>query len=105
MTRKGRAGEGRRRLRPSPVRFSGVGKRMTPDEIAELRRTNYNATVAWMRKSHPDLLEVRVRPDFPLPPHRPGQYSSLGLGYWEPRVPGCQEEAIKPGQEAKLVRR
>ena len=47
----------------------------------------------------------RVRPDFPRPPHKPGQYSTLGLGNWEPRFPGCQEEDLKPGDEQKLVRR
>src|SRR5262249_11093810 len=35
----------------------------------------------------------------------PGQYTTLGLGYWEPRLPGCQEELLGPGDEAKLCRR
>lgn len=78
---------------------------MGPDEIAEARRKSYNATVAWQVRPHADLVIMRVRPDFPVPPHRPGQYSSLGLGYWEPRVPGCQGEALKPEGECKLVRR
>src|SRR3954452_18628000 len=79
--------------------------RMTPEQIAELRRQQYNATLVWMRKAHPDLMALRIQPDFPLPRHRPGQYSSLGLGYWEPRAADCQEEALKPGLETKLVRR
>ncbi|MBO0698050.1 MAG: ferredoxin--NADP reductase, partial [Zavarzinella sp.] len=29
----------------------------------------------------------------------------LGLGHWEPRFPGSQPENLKPGDEAKLVRR
>jgi ferredoxin/flavodoxin---NADP+ reductase len=78
---------------------------MSPEEVAELRRTKYNATVTWMRKAHSDLMIVRVRPDFPRPVHKPGQYSTLGLGYWEPRFPGCQEEALEPGEESKLARR
>ena len=78
---------------------------MSPEEIAELRRTKYNATVSWMRKAHSDLMILRVRPDFPRPVHKPGQYSTLGLGYWEPRFPGCQEEALQPGEESKLARR
>jgi ferredoxin/flavodoxin---NADP+ reductase len=78
---------------------------MSPEEVAELRRTKYNATVTWMRKAHSDLMIVRVRPDFPRPVHKPGQYSTLGLGYWEPRFPGCQEEALQPGEESKLARR
>jgi ferredoxin--NADP+ reductase len=48
---------------------------------------------------------VRVRPDFPLPEHKPGQYTSLALGYWEPRHPGCQEESLEPGDESRLARR
>jgi len=78
---------------------------MTPGQIAELRRTRYNATISWLRKPHPDLMIVRVRPDFPRPPHQPGQYSTLGLGGWEPRAPGCAEEHLDPKDEEKLVRR
>jgi ferredoxin--NADP+ reductase len=78
---------------------------MTPEEIAELRKKRYNATVVWLRKPHPDLMVFRVRPDFPRPSHKPGQYSTLGLGNWEPRFPGCQEETLQPGDEQKLVRR
>jgi ferredoxin--NADP+ reductase len=78
---------------------------MTPDQITELRRQKYNATLAHLRKVHSDLLVMRVRPDFPLPPHRPGQYTVLGLGFWEPRYPGCQEEVLSPADEPRLARR
>ena len=78
---------------------------MGPEEIAELRRKLYNATVVSLRRGHSDLLIIRVRPDFPRPPHKPGQYSTLGLGYWEPRYPGCQEENLEPGEEIKIIRR
>jgi ferredoxin--NADP+ reductase len=78
---------------------------MTPEEIAEFRRKRYNATVAWLRKPNSDLMILRIQPDYPLPAHKPGQYSSIGLGYWEPRHPGCQEELLEPGEEGKLVRR
>lgn len=78
---------------------------MTPEEVAELRRTRYNAAVVHLRKTHSDLMVLRVKPDFPLPKHKPGQYSSLGLGFWEPRFPGCQEESLAPGEEGKLARR
>src|SRR4051794_1249102 len=66
-------------------------KRMTPEQIAELRQNKYNATVVKLTKAHSDLMTIRVRPDFVLPVHKPGQYTSIGLGYWEPRHPGCQE--------------
>ena len=78
---------------------------MVPEPVAELRRKNYNATVAWLRKVHSDLAVSRSKPDFPVPAHKPGQYTSLGLGYWEPRLPGCQEEELKPDDAAKLARR
>lgn len=78
---------------------------MLPEEIADARQRRYNGTITWLRKPNPDLLIMRVTPDFPRPPHRAGQYCSLGLGNWEPRAPGCQEENLKPGDESRLVRR
>lgn len=78
---------------------------MTPEQITDWRKQRYNATVASLRKTHSDLMTLRVRPDFPRPVHKPGQYCSLGLGFWEPRHPGCQEETIKPGEESRLVKR
>jgi ferredoxin--NADP+ reductase len=78
---------------------------MTPEEIADLRQKRYNGTVVYLKKTHSDLMVMRVRPDFPRPHHQPGQYCSLGLGYWEPRVEGCQEEALKPDDLHRVVRR
>jgi ferredoxin--NADP+ reductase len=78
---------------------------MTPEEITQLRHTRYNATVVSMRKVHSDLMVMRVRPDFPRPVHKPGLYTTLGMGFWEPRVPGVQPEELAPGEERKLARR
>jgi ferredoxin--NADP+ reductase len=78
---------------------------MTPEESAELRKKHYNATIVFLKLVHEDLMIVRIRPDFPVPAHKPGQYCTLGLGAWEPRYPGCQEEVPKPGEEKKLIRR
>jgi ferredoxin--NADP+ reductase len=78
---------------------------MTADHEQELRKRLYNATVVGLREPHPELRVLRVRSDFRRPPHRPGQYCTLGLGYWEPRAAGCQEELLNPGDEEKLVRR
>ncbi len=78
---------------------------MTPEEIEDLRRQHYNATIVSLRRGHSDLIMIRVKPDFPLPAHKPGQYSTLGLGSWEARAPGCQEELLKAGEEGKLIRR
>jgi ferredoxin/flavodoxin---NADP+ reductase len=78
---------------------------LSPEQIAELRQKRYNATVVSLRKAHSDLMMIRVRPDFSRPAHVPGQYCTLGLGHWEPRMPGCQAEELKPGDESKVVRR
>jgi len=78
---------------------------MIPEEIADLRRQKYNATVVRMVKVHSDLLIMRVRPDAKLQPHKPGQYAALGLGYWEPRFPGSAEENLQPTDLTKLARR
>ena len=78
---------------------------MTAEESAELRLRRYNATVVSLKLLNPDLMVLRVKPDFPRPPHHAGQYCTLGLGYWEPRVEGCQVETLPPGDETKVVRR
>jgi ferredoxin--NADP+ reductase len=78
---------------------------MTADQFAEWGRQHYNATVVGLNRLHSDLLTIRVRPDYPLPPHKPGQYSTLGLGFWEPRHEGCQPEEIPERDLGKLVRR
>ncbi len=78
---------------------------MTAEQIAEWRRQSYNATAVRLKKPHSDLMLVRVRPDYPLPDHKPGQYSTLGLGYWEPRHEGCQPETILEKDLPKVVKR
>ncbi len=78
---------------------------MTPEEIADLRTRRYNGTVVHLQKVHSDLLMMRVKPDFARPAHQPGQYCTLGLGFWEPRADGCQVETLKPDEKSKVVRR
>lgn len=78
---------------------------MTAEEIVDLRNRRYNATVVSLQLLNPDLMVMRVKPDFARPPHHAGQYCTLGLGYWEPRVEGCQVEALHPGEDTKVVRR
>jgi ferredoxin--NADP+ reductase len=78
---------------------------MSPEEIAEARARRYNATVLSITKANSDLLIMRVQTDYPRPPHLPGQYCTLGLGYWEPRVEGCQIEQLKPEEVSRVVRR
>ncbi|MCI0704108.1 MAG: ferredoxin--NADP reductase [Planctomycetia bacterium] len=78
---------------------------MTAEEIAELRHRRYNATAISIKLVNPDLMIMRVKPDFPRPVHQPGQYGTLGLGYWERRTEGCQLESLAAGDETKVVRR
>jgi ferredoxin--NADP+ reductase len=78
---------------------------MTAEEIAEHRVRRYNATVVHVDKRNTDLVVMRIKPDFLRPEHRPGQYCTLGLGNWEPRVEGCQQESLKPEELPKVVRR
>ncbi len=78
---------------------------MTAEEITELRQRRYNATVVSLKLLNPDLMFLRVKPDFPRPAHHPGQYCTLGLGYWERRTEGCQVETLAAGEETKVVRR
>jgi ferredoxin--NADP+ reductase len=78
---------------------------MTPEQIADLRKKHYNATAVWIHRSNPELMRIHIKPDIPLRTHKPGQYTSLGLGAWEPRVPGCQPEPLQPGDELRLIRR
>jgi ferredoxin/flavodoxin---NADP+ reductase len=78
---------------------------MTPQEMSELRQKRYNATVVSLKKTHSDLMILHVKPDTPRAAHSAGQYCTLGLGNWEPRLPGTQEENLKPEDLPKLVRR
>lgn len=78
---------------------------MAAHDPDQLRQQHYNATVVGLRLPNPELMILRVRPDFPLPGHKPGQYSTLGLGSWEPRHPEAQEETPQEGEAPKLIRR
>jgi ferredoxin--NADP+ reductase len=78
---------------------------LSPEEIRSLRERHYNATVTYLRKHHEDLMILRVRPDEGVPVFEAGQYTTLGLGYWEPRVEGVAEEQLTEAEERKLIRR
>lgn len=68
--------------------------------IAELREEHYNATIVAFEQRHSDLWVLRVRPDHGDTSHIPGQYASLGLGFWEDRV----DEFVDPGIDDKWVK-
>lgn len=78
---------------------------MTPDEISQLRAARYNATVTYLQRIHSDLMVLRITPDFPRPVYKSGQYCSLGLGYWEPRVDNCQPETLTDDDRKRIVKR
>ena len=75
------------------------------DEIAELRRRHYNASVTAERRVHDELIVIRVRPDGGVPAHQAGQYTTLGLGFWEPRAPDTQAEQLSDAELRKVVKR
>ena len=72
--------------------------------IAELREEQYNATITAFEQRHSDLWVLRVRPDFGDTSHLPGQYASLGLGFYEDRVDDYADPGIDD-KWYKLVRR
>lgn len=72
--------------------------------IEELREEHYNATITYFEPTHSDLWVLRVRPDHGDTSYLPGQYASLGLGYWEERI----DDAPDPEADRrwdKLIRR
>ncbi|TWU59769.1 Ferredoxin--NADP reductase [Rubripirellula tenax] len=75
------------------------------EEAESLRKTHYNATVIERIDVHDDLARFRIRPDEPTVPFDPGQYVAIGMGNWEPRLPGTQTEMVPENKLRKLGRR
>jgi ferredoxin--NADP+ reductase len=74
-------------------------------DVQALRDQHYNATLVATIDLNKYLRCFRVRPDHGVFDFKPGQYITLGLGYWEPRVEGAPAEQLKEGQEQRLCRR
>lgn len=72
--------------------------------IEELRHEHYNATITKFEPTHSDLWVLRVRPDHGEASHLPGQYASLGLGFWEERIDDAEDANLDERWE-KMVRR
>ncbi|HEX6947613.1 MAG TPA: ferredoxin--NADP reductase [Acidimicrobiia bacterium] len=70
----------------------------------ELRAAHYNATITHIRAHNPDLWILKIRPDEPPQGFQPGQYTTLGLGYWEPRSDEAPEE-FDPKRHDKMALR
>ena len=71
---------------------------------SELAEHFYNATITHFEPTHSDLWRLRVRPDHGDTSHQPGQYATLGLGFWEPRIDDATDAGLD-GKWLKLVRR
>ena len=87
--------------------FVHYGAQPSPEEADEfeaLRDANYNATLSHIRAHNEDLWVMRVTPDQPIDPFLPGQYTTLALGYWEPRADEAHDN-LKPDQDQKMARR
>lgn len=79
----------------------------SPAEYYErLRLDNYNATIKSIRAQHSELWVLKIEPDEPIEPFKAGQYTTLALGYWEPRADEAMEDFDKnPEQLEKMARR
>lgn len=75
------------------------------EQAQQLRDQFYNATIIQRIDANSDLARFRIRPDNPIPSFQPGQYVALGLGNWEPRLPGTQPEDVPEKKLRKLARR
>jgi ferredoxin/flavodoxin---NADP+ reductase len=73
-------------------------------EVDRLRLDNYNATITHFDRAHNELWVLRVEPDSRDVSHLPGQYATLGLGNWEPRVDAA-EPNLSAAQARKMIRR
>ena len=82
-------------------------------EVTSLRAEHYNASVVDVQPVNPSLMILSVCPDEGLLDFKPGRYTLLGLGNWEPRVAGsfARAEDFSPataedaGGNPRLVRR
>lgn len=75
-----------------------------PDDVDRLRAESYNATLTHIRAHNEELWVMRVTPDEPIDPFDAGQYTTLALGFWEPRADEAHED-MTIIQEKKMARR
>lgn len=74
-------------------------------EVRQLRDEHYNATLIDVQEIHDDLRILRVQPDGGMPALKAGQYTALGLGFWEPRVDGTETEQVDDSHLRRLCKR
>ena len=86
---------------------SGRPRVWRPDDaerIDELRSLHYNASITHFHREQPGLWRIRIQPDDGETAHLAGQYATLALGYWEPRVDSARDRALER-RWGRLVRR
>lgn len=83
---------------PYPVHDVDAGR------ARELAASHYNATITSFDTAHNELWRIRLRPDREAVAHQPGQYCSIGLGYWEPRADDAVDDGLESKRD-KLIRR
>ena len=76
-----------------------------PEDLDDLRRKHYNATIIGERIHHGTVMVIRVRPDAAVPEPEPGQWLELGLGIWEPVMEGAQPGSTKRVPPNRVIRR
>ncbi len=74
-------------------------------DVDALRQRHYNATLIERLDCHENLVRFRIRPDDGVPAFSAGQYVTLGLGNWEPRLQGTQQERLPDDKRTRLARR
>lgn len=74
-------------------------------EIELLRHECYNATVIKIRWVHDDLMILRLQLDGELPAFLPGQYTSLGMGAWEPQNDKGRDRLVSVASSKNLIKR
>ncbi len=96
-----------------PIGGAGAGVALAPpgavtdlsDEAMDaLRAEHYNSTISYIRKAGHDLWMFGVQPDDGPLKYQAGQYTTLALGFWEPRIDDRTEEQDDE-QRRKLARR
>jgi len=78
---------------------------LSENEVEQLRLKNYNAQLEEVTIVNDDLRILRVRADGGAPFFEPGQYTILGLGFWEPRHEDIPDDPHTQAELHKLCKR
>ncbi len=78
---------------------------VSADEAIELRKNHYNATIIKRIDHNDDLARFHIKPDNGVPTFAAGQYVTLGLGNWEPRLEGTQKEELPDKKLRRVTQR